>query len=226
MQDPIIITGCARSFTSLTAGIIHHCGAFGGKMVGPSPRLNPKGFFENVVIRNQIIKPFLRKLGADPLGQLPLPAIDRVPRQTDLRERIQTVMKSEGYRGGPWFFKVVKGCLIWPALAEAFPDARWIIVHRDKEEIAESCLNADFMRAYNTLEDWIWWVEQYQDRLEQIAGDPDTDVEHVWPAKMVYEDDFQEMKEIVEWAGLQWNEEKVRDFVIPRAVDIANEEEG
>ena len=34
MKNPIIITGCARSGTSLTAGVINICGAGGGEMSG------------------------------------------------------------------------------------------------------------------------------------------------------------------------------------------------
>ena len=36
MKDPILITGCARSGTSMIAGVINICGAFGGDMAGPN----------------------------------------------------------------------------------------------------------------------------------------------------------------------------------------------
>jgi hypothetical protein len=70
MRPPILITGCARSGTSMTAGIVHICGAFGGRMSGPTPN-NRKGMFENEEVRNQIVKPYLSSIGADPLGQKP-----------------------------------------------------------------------------------------------------------------------------------------------------------
>ena len=65
---PILITGCPRSGTSLTAGIINKCEAWGGEMVGPTPH-NPKGFFENIGLREKLTKPVLSAMGCDPLGQ-------------------------------------------------------------------------------------------------------------------------------------------------------------
>ena len=61
ISPPILLTGCARSGTSLTAGIVNLCGAFGGIMSGPN-RNNAKGMFENSKIRNTIIKPYLQKI--------------------------------------------------------------------------------------------------------------------------------------------------------------------
>ena len=44
MKEPILITGCARSGTSMVAGIINMSGAFGGVMAGPNKN-NQKGNF-------------------------------------------------------------------------------------------------------------------------------------------------------------------------------------
>ena len=66
MTDPILVTGAARSGTSMTAGIIHLCGAFGGKLSGPTT-YNKKGMFENGTIRNELVKPFFSAIGADRL---------------------------------------------------------------------------------------------------------------------------------------------------------------
>src|SRR4030065_256064 len=76
-ESPILITGCARSGTSMVAGIINTCGAWGGKLISPS-NYNQKGFFENVVIRNKICKPFLESIGVDTKGQDPLPDMERI----------------------------------------------------------------------------------------------------------------------------------------------------
>lgn len=67
-KSPILITGCARSGTSMVAGVINMCGAFGGSMSGPNHN-NAKGMFENARVRNNIVKPYLRQLHVDPLGQ-------------------------------------------------------------------------------------------------------------------------------------------------------------
>ena len=77
MVEPILITGAARSGTSLTAGIISICGAFGGNTTGSTP-YNRNGQFENSHIRNRIVKPYLVRMGVDKLGQYPLPDIKKV----------------------------------------------------------------------------------------------------------------------------------------------------
>ena len=61
----------------MVAGIINMCGAFGGRMSGPTQN-NQKGMFENQRIRNEIVKPYLRKSGYDPMGQYPLPPIENI----------------------------------------------------------------------------------------------------------------------------------------------------
>jgi hypothetical protein len=49
-KSPIIITGCARSGTSMIAGIINLCGAWKGVTSGPN-KYNAKGMFENHELR-------------------------------------------------------------------------------------------------------------------------------------------------------------------------------
>ena len=98
----ILITGCARSGTSLVAGIINLCGAFGGKMRPPNVN-NKKGMFENTVITQNIVKPFLKSIEADTMGQNPLPDPIKVRRkiisnENDWALRILNVLKEEGYK--------------------------------------------------------------------------------------------------------------------------------
>ena len=116
MKSPILITGCARSGTSLVAGCINICGAFGGKMFGPSP-YNRKGMFENQRIREEIDKGYLRSIGVDPKGQRPLPDIKNLTIPVNFRQQVTEVILSEGYKSGPWFYKGARSCLFWPVWA-------------------------------------------------------------------------------------------------------------
>ena len=95
MNPPILITGCARSGTSLVAGIINMRGAFGGKMSGPNMN-NAKGMFENARIRNDIVKPYYRSIGVDPLGQYPLPDIESLPIPTGWANDVIRIIQEEG----------------------------------------------------------------------------------------------------------------------------------
>lgn len=224
MKDPILITGCARSGTSLVAGIINMCGAFGGKMSGPN-RYNEKGMFENAEIRNRIVKPYLRKIGVDPLGQYPLPNVDglKIPVSWKWRKDVCEVMQSQGYKDGEWMYKGAKICLFWPVWDVAFPNAKWVIVRRSKDDIVNSCLRTGFMRAFarqdtlkkigvkNEKEGWLWWVQQHLERFEEMY-DVINNLHQVWPHFFIERGDFEEIKELIKKLGLKWND-AVYEFV-------------
>jgi len=224
LPDPILITGAARSGTSMVAGAINLCGAFGGNMAGPTG-YNRKGMFENTRIRNQIVKPYLRRLGLDPLGQYPLPNVNNLVIPTDWRDRVERVMLQEGYKGGPWMYKGAKMCLMWPVWNYAFPSAKWIIVRRRTGDIVNSCVKTKFMRAFSNeqfrkavgasdeKEGWIWWVRQHEKRfVEMIQVGLNCKV--VWPERMVC-GDYRQMMETIDWLGLEWNSE-VLSFIDPK----------
>ena len=148
MKPPILITGCARSGTSLIAGIINICGAFGGIMSGPNSN-NAKGMFENVNIRNGIVKKYYQSIGVDKLGQYPLPDINNLPIPPDWKEKVENVMLNDGYKDGLWMYKGAKMCQHWPVWNNAFPDAKWVIVRRKTPDIINSCIRTNFMRAFS-----------------------------------------------------------------------------
>lgn len=223
-QPPILITGCARSGTSMVAGIINLCGAFGGIMSGPNHN-NRKGMFENIKIRNELIKPYLMKLKADRLGQYPLPDIKNLFIYISLGEKIENIMIEQGYKNGLWMYKGAKMCLIWPTLNFTFPDAKWVIVRRKTDDIVNSCLNTGFMKAFkridvqkqigvnNEIDGWKWWVNQHKKRFNEMESS-NLNIRYIWPEKMVYED-YTEIKEVIEWLGLKWNN-KVYEFITPK----------
>ena len=224
MRDPILITGCARSGTSMVAGTINLCGAFGGEMSGPN-RNNAKGMFENYAIRSNVVKPFLRKLDVDPMGQYPLPKIDGLGIPTNWRERVESVFKSQGYVKGPWMYKGAKMCLFWPVWEYAFPNAKWIIVRRRTGDIISSCMKTSFMRAFtrpanqravgamSEQEGWLWWVHQHEERFREMI-DAGLNVKVVWPERMVG-GDYTQIMETMEWLGLPWKSE-VLSFIDPK----------
>lgn len=214
MPPPIIVTGCARSGTSLTAGILHRCGAFGGTMRGPNPA-NPRGQFENIEIVSTLVKPYLRNLGVDPLGQKPLPDPSRCwgdAARLDWRRKIEGIMRRQGYPGGPWLYKGAKACLVWPLWHEAFPEAKWVIVRREDSEIVASCLRTSFMRAYQDEAGWQGWVEAHKRRFAEMRER--VDVREVWPWRAIA-GDLSKFRELAGCLGLKWNEAAAREFVSP-----------
>lgn len=224
-HPPILITGAARSGTSMVAGLINMCGAFGGDMSGPT-RNNARGMFENACIRNQIVKPYLRQQGYDPMGQFPLPDVSHLPIPADWKDRIRTVLAEEGLTpDARWMYKGAKICLMWPVWAHAFPRAKWVIVRRRSADIADSCCKTNFMRAFRRQEfrkavgarterdGWIWWIRQHEQRFVEMLNEG-VDAKIVWPERMV-SGDYSQMHELIDWLGLEWTEQ-VYQFIDPK----------
>ena len=210
-NEPVLVTGCARSGTSLVAGILNLCGAYIGGTSGPT-RYNKKGQFENGEIRKNIVKPYIKGMGYDPMCQNPLPDINKLA-LFDMRSRVLDAMVNQEYEGGHWMYKCPKMCLIWPVWNEAFPGAKWIIVRRDTDDIIDSCLNTQFMRAYRDRKGWRKWVDVHVERFHEMKN-VGLDVHEIWSWKVVA-GDYREIREAVIDCGLEWNESAVRDFVSP-----------
>lgn len=212
-KSPILLTGCARSGTSMVAGVFNICGAFGGTMSGPN-RYNEKGMFENVFIRDRVEKPYLRSINMDPLGQNPLPDTRNMMIPNNWRSQIEKVMLRERYTEGPWFYKGAKACLIWPIWHHAFPKAKWIIVRRATRDIVNSCEKTAFMHKRTGRDGWLDWVHHHEEKFVEMiqAG---LNVKIVWPNRMV-NGDYEQMFETLEWAGLKVKPQEIINFIEPK----------
>lgn len=216
-NTPIVITGCARSGTSLTAGVFHICGAFGGEMFGANKN-NQKGFFENQVIREQMVKPFLRGMGVDHLGQKPLPTDEHLSmisqeRANLWRKSIFETLERQGYKDGPWFYKGAKSCLYWPLWHMAFPEAKWVVVRRPTEKIVASCLRTSFMKAYRDEKGWTGWVNEHIRRFEEMKA-KGLNISEIHTEKII-DHSYIEVKKVIDELGLTWNYKKINQFVSP-----------
>lgn len=219
MPPPILITGCGRSGASMIAGVINICGVFGGNMGGTNKH------YENVQIHSKIMSAYLSSLGADPMGQFPLPSTDNMPIPNDWAKQVIAAMQRDGYQQGPWMVKGANLALTWPLWNYAFPNAKWIVVRRRTGDIIKSCLKTDFMRAFrlvenqravgvsDELEGWKWWVHQYENRFVEMITDG-LNVRVIWPERMVW-GDYQQMFETIDWLGLKWTTE-VLAFIDPK----------
>lgn len=215
-MDIIFITGCARSGTSMTAGVIHKCGAWGGELAKATP-YNKKGMFENRAIVRSMVKPLLEKVGADPMGQKPLPKItdfDTVD-SNKWRESFLREMKHQGYKedSNILMYKGAKMCLMWPLWDKAFPEAKWIIVRRRSEDIINSCLKTGFMHRYRDREGWLFWVKEHVKRFREMFEDR-LDIMEVFPQEMI-DGNYTEIESVIKWAGLEWKEKEVKEFISP-----------
>ena len=216
MIDKIIfVTGAARSGTSMTAGVINICGAWGGNMAGANHN-NKKGMFENREIVNTMIKPLLIEVGADPMGQKPLPDIRDFEGINSVKWRIRftEIMKGQGYNGKDIImYKGAKMCLMWTLWDRAFPNAKWVIVRRRSDDIISSCMRTGFMSRYKDRDGWQFWVREHVKRFTEMQENR-LQIMEVFPQEMI-DGHYTEMKSVIEWLGLDWNDKDVKDFISP-----------
>jgi hypothetical protein len=213
VERPVLIVGLPRSGTSLVAGSLMHCGLWLGRTVGGNAH-NSKGYFENAAIRERIVKPILRRLGADPLGVGVLPAIDASIDVPQLKGYVTRLLRDQGYDGlHRWGYKGNKLALIWRLWDRHFPEADWVVVERPVEEIVASCLRTPFM-AHHSSDPAFWhdFVIRRSIRLSEIKQS------HVrWQtidASALAGAHTEELQRLLDRLGLVWND-AVRDFIDP-----------
>jgi hypothetical protein len=215
--EPIFIVGAARSGTSMVAGAVNLCGAFGGDLRGPQ-RINPKGMFENVRMISEVVKPLLRELGADPMGQSPLPDIRQVRRQAPpkgLRVAQQTfqIFRAEGWRDGPFWYKCPKLCHIWPIFDAAFPKARWLIVRRPDRQIIDSVAKVRFMHRHRSRAGWQGWLDAHKARFTEMLGELGDRVREIHYDRIM--GGTEDLKPYLDWLDLPVDLPALNRFIDP-----------
>ena len=136
----------------------------------------------------------LIELHSDRLGQWPLPTYQK-PLEPLCVEHIK-----------PQIVKQAKITLLWKYWHSAYPDAKWVIVRRDKESLLDSLHRTPFMKAFTRRSEWEPWVDHHLDRIDEIKRN--CDFREVWPKK--FKQDSTEMRECVEWCGYNWSEQAAR----------------
>ena len=209
-KSPIFVTGIPRSGSSMIAGVISRCGAFGGIMSGV------RGQNENDAVKEILEKPYLVGIGADEMGQFPLPYKSRIEISELWRNQVEEIFEKQGYQSGEWFYKSSRLCLLWEVWHKAFPTAKWVIVRRRTADIVESCKKTGYMRAFKNPRirhvihveseeaGWLWMAREYEKRfVEMISTGVNCKV--VYPERLVY-NDYSQLRETLEWLNLQWDE--------------------
>lgn len=203
----ILITGAARSGTSLTARVFKACGA----NFGPSAE---NALCENVEIRDRVVKPALAQLGLDPLCQHPLPptssSVGQVP---SLQARVLAAIP--GFE--PRAYKGAKMCLMWRSWHEAFPDARWVIVRRADDEIIRSCQRTRFMHRLREREEWREWLAVHHARFDEIRTELGDRAWEIWTIDDFAETGGEGIRWVVEALGLRWNAALVAQAALVRS---------
>jgi len=179
----IFVTGAARSGTTLITRMLEACGADLG---------NAGDLAENRDFKRKHLKPYLSSVGADPMGIDPLPDMgtEFPPLTFDVNADL---------------IKDPKLALIWPAL----PDAKWVFVYRDIENIAKSCLRTPFLGNRKTKSEWEGWAAEYQDRCSEIPNSMFIRTQDVI-------DDVWALEPVVKWLELEFDDKKVKKTIVKR----------
>jgi hypothetical protein len=192
MKEPILITGMPRSGSSMIAAAISHCGAYAGEC---------NKMYENVPLRDKVVKHYFDRNGFDSKGQYPIPLTHQVTTPENWKTMVEGVI---GYREEQWMYKDGRSCLIWPVWHNTYPDAKWVIVRRRTGDVIQSCLKTGYMTAYNDADGWLHWVHQYERKfVEMIEAGLNCKV--IWPERMV-DGDYKQLYDLCEWLGLTFDE--------------------
>lgn len=215
-KDPILITGIPRSGTSIIAGAIKQ----GKVWTGWTDRM-----FENIPVRDNLVRPFLVKLGADPLCQYPLPELNDCLNLQTWRAQVMALVNRQGYQGGNWLYKGASVAVLWSIWHDAFPNAKWIVVRRKTSDIVNSCLKTWTMNVF-TLEEnqkkvgansageaWLYWVHCYEDIFRTMLKEVNAKI--VWPERMV-DNDYEQMEEVFDWLDMRFDMVRVKSFIQPK----------
>lgn len=204
----ILITGAARSGTSLTTQILKALGA----NLGRDEDVNR--LYENMALREWVIKTHLAREGYDPMGQDPLPPLawdtEFDPDTLEQLSMYSDLLMQEEY--GLAAYKDAKITLMWKAWARAFPDARWVIVRRRRSEIVGSCLRTSFMRKRKSREAWEAWVAHHEAEFINMkqAG---LNLIEVWPSDFI--DDPDQFAPVAEFCGFHRDRRVVEAAINP-----------
>jgi len=211
LKDPILITGCARSGTSLIAAIINEAGAKGGVINVGGNQYNPTGYYENHEIITNVDKSILSGQGFDPMGQRKLPDENFIA--ADVRKRIFNIASSQGITAADtWFFKDAKLLLLYRSYVKSFPGSKIVLVRRQKEAIVKSCKRTPFMNGRNTEAGWLEWVNHHIMLMACLKA------VHSKVCELWYEDllvgNLTPLRECITWLGLEYHKDYVNSIVI------------
>jgi hypothetical protein len=232
-ESPIIVTGCPRSGTSIISGMLELCGAFTGTVTKPTKH-ETRSMGENRRIYEDVVKPFLQTMRADPAGQWPLCDSNNLMIPIDWRDMVERVFKADGYTGGKWLYKSSNAAMLWRIWHFAYPTAKWIIVRRRTGDITSSCVQTAYMKAFKNPETckeigaeterdaWTYWVRKYEQTFVDMITEG-LNCKVVWPERFL-RGEYQQLYEIIDWVGLKWNP-AVADYMDPKLWKYERKEE-
>lgn len=166
MRQPILIVSPPRCGSSLMGMILKESGVFCGETKS-GDKFNKFGYFENIEITNLVING-LKKID-NGLGKKFQPVnIDfYIP---DFRKKVHEILTKEGLVGEQaWFYKDPKIALTWKLWHNAFPEAKWVILSRNENDVLDSYKRTEFMNAYQSQEEWLDYLNKFKQNIITLS---------------------------------------------------------
>lgn len=200
----ILITGVERSGSTLISRVLQMCEANAGQT---------NKMRENVS---------LRALSYYTVSNLNegcfMPTIEAMQTVLNWENQVINCLRNQNIPSSmPFMYKDSQISQLWKLWADTYPDAKWIIVRRRTGDILNSLHETSYMNkfknpkniaqvgALNEKEAWLWWVHEYEERFRNVI-DAELNYRVVWPERM-RDGNFDQMKEVIQWCDLKWNNE-------------------
>lgn len=175
----------------MTAGLLHIHGVWAGTC-RPGDSVNAKGHFENIPIRSMLISMHKRNVQEGRLAE-------KIP---GFKDRVHAAIRNDGYKEGPWMWK--GSALYHPAWFEFNPV--FVTCFRPREHIFRSCRRSGMFGNHLSDDALYANIDLHQNEMRKLQGFP------VYTDEVV-NGDYSSLKRAIEGAGLQFDEEKTRQFV-------------
>lgn len=203
----ILITGVERSGSTLISRVLQLCEANAGQT---------NKMRENVSLR-ALTQRYLNSVTNNCF--MPDISYDDYPKNWN--ELVDNTLREQNIpESMPFMFKYSGIAQMWPIWHLYYPNAKWIIVRRRTGDVVNSLMETAYMKRFkderniklvnaaNEKEAWLWWINSYEDLFREMIATKNFNYRIVWPERM-RDGNFEQMKEVVDWCGLKWNEEVV-----------------
>lgn len=193
----------------MTAGLLAAGGLFAGK-TKPADKWNARGYYEHIEI-DYLLRAYLQAHDYQCRGKKFQP----IHLDNDMQEFRSTVLQlisQDGLTTEPWLFKSTKTAICWRIWHKHFPNAKWVLINRDKGKTLDSLERAPFMDAYQTRDEWSLMLDRYHIWMDGIRSSCDF---HEFDVDEAIEGRG-ECERLFKYAGLKSNANEISNQFIER----------
>lgn len=187
-MKPIILLSMPRSGSSMVAGLFANHGLWTGTLEKPN-HLNPKGFFENVLIKRFLIQKY---------GHIVRKEVNP-SYYSGFENDIKNLLKKDGLKGEQWMYKV--SALYYEPFKIGFPEAKFIVVRRNLDSMRKSQEKTGMRISELSLQKHLNIMSKVSNKENVVIYDD------------IINGNFEGLKKAIEYCGLVYGQSIVDNFV-------------